>query len=100
MQTKEGSSDLPLPYILGHTGRELERLKAQAAIIDPISYRFFREAGLKSGMRVLDIGTGVGDVAFLAADLVGPSGQVTGVDRSESVLTIAQQRAQDRCAPQ
>lgn len=96
MQAKGGASDLPLPYILGHTGPELERLKAQAAIIDPISHRFFREAGLKSGMRVLDVGTGVGDVAFLAAGLVGPSGQVTGVDRSESALTIARQRAQDR----
>jgi SAM-dependent methyltransferase len=96
MQTKQGSADLPLPYVLGHTGPELERLKAQAAIIDPITHRFFKEAGLESRMRVLDIGTGAGDVAFLAADLVGRSGQVTGVDRSASALTIARQRAQER----
>src|SRR5208282_1804889 len=45
------------------------------------------------GMRVLDIGTGAGDVAFLAADLVGPTGQVVGVDRSEAALTTARTRA-------
>jgi cyclopropane fatty-acyl-phospholipid synthase-like methyltransferase len=74
MQTQRGSSDVPLPYVLGHTGPELERLKAQAAIIDPITRRFFKAAGLESGMRVLDIGTGAGDVAFLAADLVDCNG--------------------------
>jgi SAM-dependent methyltransferase len=55
-----------------------------------------RDAGLVSGMRVLDVGTGVGDMAFLAADIVGPSGQVTAVDRSEPALAIAQQRAHAR----
>jgi tRNA A58 N-methylase Trm61 len=31
-------------------------------------------------MRVLDVGSGVGDVALLVADLVGPTGMVVGID--------------------
>jgi ubiquinone/menaquinone biosynthesis C-methylase UbiE len=51
-------------YVLGHSSREIERLKAQAQLIDPITTRFFREAGIVPGMRVLDVGSGAGDVAF------------------------------------
>ena len=43
-------------------------------------------------MRVLDIGCGVGDVSFLAAELVGPTGTVVGIDRNPGVLAVARQR--------
>jgi cyclopropane fatty-acyl-phospholipid synthase-like methyltransferase len=58
-------------YMLGHSDQELARLSEQARIIGPITRRFFLEAGLTPGMRVLDIGSGAGDVSFLVADLVG-----------------------------
>ncbi len=83
----------PRPYILGHSDREVERLKAQAQRVDPITQRFLREAGLVPGMRVLDVGSGAGDVAFLAADIVGASGEVVGVDRAPAVLQIARERS-------
>src|SRR5262249_18712519 len=51
------------------------------------------EAGLLPGMRVLDFGCGVGDVAFLAAALVGEMGQVVGIDRSEEAVQTARARA-------
>jgi hypothetical protein len=57
------------PYVLGHSSGEIERLMAQARLIDPITERFFRAAGVTSGMKVLDVGSGAGDVAFLAAPL-------------------------------
>lgn len=57
--------------------------------------RLLREAGLSAGMRVLDIGCGMGDVALLAAALVGESGTVIGVDVNENALAVAQQRARD-----
>jgi SAM-dependent methyltransferase len=44
-------------------------------------------------MRVLDIGCGVGDVSFLAAELVGPAGAVMGIDRDPGVLRFARERA-------
>jgi SAM-dependent methyltransferase len=79
---------------MGHSDRELQRLRRQAQLIDPITRQFLVEAGLAPGMRVLDIGTGAGDVAFLAAALVGPAGQVVGVDRSVAALATARIRAE------
>jgi hypothetical protein len=61
-------------YALGSTDAEHEKLIRQSARIAPLTERFFREAGIGPGYRVLDLGSGVGDVAILAAGLVGPSG--------------------------
>src|SRR6202790_5278664 len=90
------SGDCPGPrpaYALGHSDRELDRLSAQARLIDPITRRFFLGAGIIPGMRVLDVGCGAGDVAFLVADLVGDSGEVVGGDRAPNALAAAKARA-------
>jgi SAM-dependent methyltransferase len=71
----------------------MDRLKAQARLIDPITRGFFRDAGMVPGMRVLDVGSGAGDVAFLAAGLVGDTGEVVGVDRAPAALVAARERA-------
>src|SRR5262249_52498379 len=57
----------------------------------PLTERLFRESGIGPGHRVLDLGSGVGDVAMLAARLVGPSGEVLGIERD--VRSIARARA-------
>jgi SAM-dependent methyltransferase len=89
-----GVGRLPRPaYYLGHSDRELDRLKAQARVVDPITRRFFRDAGIIPGMRVLDVGSGAGDVTFLVADMVGDSGEVVGVERATNALARAQARA-------
>jgi len=80
-------------YVLGHSEEEIRRLQTQAAILRPISERLLRRAGIQSGMRVLDLGTGAGDLAMLAAELVGPTGSVIGIDRSPQALSIATRRA-------
>jgi SAM-dependent methyltransferase len=82
-------------YGLGHTDRELDRLIAQARLIDPITRKWFLEAGISTGMRVLDVGSGVGDVALLAAGLVGDSGEVVGIDRATAPLLVASKRASE-----
>ena len=69
-------------YLLGHSERELERLQTQARILEPVTRQPLIDAGLRPGMRVHDVGRGPGDVAFLAAELVGDDGQVVGTDRS------------------
>lgn len=80
-------------YVLGHSYRELDRLAVQARLIEPITRRFFSASGITRGMRVLDVGSGIGDVAFLAAELVGDVGEVIGVERVPAALRVARQRA-------
>jgi SAM-dependent methyltransferase len=79
-------------YVLGSTDAEHERLIRQAAILAPFTERLFRDAGIGPGQRVLDIGSGLGDVGMLAARLVGPSGAVIGVDRDANVIAKAETR--------
>jgi ubiquinone/menaquinone biosynthesis C-methylase UbiE len=80
-------------YVLGYSVHEYERLMLQARILRPYTERFFRAAGLGPGMRVLDLGAGMGDVSLLAGDIVGPSGRVLGIDRDAAALDQASQRA-------
>jgi SAM-dependent methyltransferase len=79
-------------YVLGHSDRELNRLAVQARLVDPITRGFFHAAGIIAGMRVLDVGSGAGDVAFLAAELVGETGEVVGIDRAPKALAVARER--------
>lgn len=83
----------PTPkYALGSTDAEHERLIRQAAQLAPYTERFFREAGIGTGQRVLDLGSGVGDIAMLVAAIVGPSGEVVGVERDPRSLARATAR--------
>jgi ubiquinone/menaquinone biosynthesis C-methylase UbiE len=79
-------------YVLGNTVGEQERLIRQAARLDPFTERLFRDAGVRPGQRILDIGSGVGDVAMLASRLVGPSGEIVGIERNERSIARARAR--------
>jgi ubiquinone/menaquinone biosynthesis C-methylase UbiE len=83
-------------YALGHSEQELERLSRQAQAFEPFTRQLLQQAGINTGMRVLDVGCGSGDVAFLAADLVGPTGEVIGADRAAAAAQRATARAQAR----
>ena len=63
---------------------------------DPVTRRFLIEAGVGPGMRVLDVGSGAGDVALLLAELVGETGQVIGFDRSGVGIQTARARVAAR----
>ncbi|HEY7001509.1 MAG TPA: class I SAM-dependent methyltransferase [Candidatus Udaeobacter sp.] len=88
MTTSRRSADYPL----GNTDAEHERLIRQAKRVAAITERFFREAGIGPGQRVLDLGSGVGDVAMLAARLVGPSGEVVAIERDPKSIAKASAR--------
>ncbi len=81
------------PYLLGRSATETERLIYQADFQAPFTRRLFAEAGIGPGMRVLDVGSGAGDVALLVAELVGPRGAVVGMDNNPAVLVTARARA-------
>lgn len=70
----------------------------QGAMLEDLMSDLLSRAGRAPGMRVLDVGCGVGDVLLLAARIVGEKGSVLGVDRSASPLEIARGRAKRRAA--
>ncbi|MBV9358414.1 MAG: methylase, partial [Chloroflexi bacterium] len=46
------------PYIFEDRDAEQRRLDAQAGLLEPLTERVFRAAGLEAGMRVLELGSG------------------------------------------
>jgi ubiquinone/menaquinone biosynthesis C-methylase UbiE len=82
--------------ILGYSAAEIQRLIAQATVVRPVTERLLRSADIASGMRVLDIGCGIGDTSFLAAQLVGPTGSVVGIDPRCDLIAVARERAGEK----
>lgn len=80
-------------YALGRTRREYARLARQSAIFSPLTQRLFDNAGIAPGMRVLDLGSGAGDVCLMLARLVGPRGSVVGLDHDPAAVEHARERA-------
>jgi SAM-dependent methyltransferase len=79
-------------YAFGRSRAEYDRLIEQAELLRPLTERVLLAAGITRGMRVLDVGCGVGDVSFLVATLVGPEGSVVGVDLDAEALKLAEER--------
>ena len=80
-------------YALGRSPQEYARLARQAEIMRPMTRRLFAEAGIQPGMRVLDLGSGAGDVCMLIAEMVGLRGTVIGLDLDNDALLHARERA-------
>lgn len=79
-------------YSLVYSDAAANRAMVEASILEPITRGLLQRAGLTRGMRVLDLGCGVGDVSFLAAQMVGASGTVVGVDHNPAALDVAERR--------
>ena len=86
------ASDSDATYTLGRTSHETTRLIEQSRIYGESTKQLCVSAGICNGMRVLEIGSGAGDVAIMVAELVGSSGQVVGVDVNPAILETARQR--------
>ncbi|MCG9128287.1 class I SAM-dependent methyltransferase [Candidatus Poribacteria bacterium] len=80
-------------YTMGRTQSETDRLIKQSQLYDNVTRRFFLNSGITNGMKVLDVGSGAGDVAITLADFVGEQGRVIGVDVNPDVLETAKNRA-------
>jgi predicted O-methyltransferase YrrM len=85
-------------YVLGHTDRERRRLSLQASVINPLTETFLRRAGIAGGiaggMRVLELGCGVGEVTLLLARLIGPHGSLLSLDLDPDAVENTQSRLQ------
>ena len=80
-------------YTMGRSEGETERLIEQSQLYDDVTRRFLLRSGIQQGMKVLDVGSGAGDVALTLAEFVGPEGTVIGVDINPDILKTAQVRA-------
>jgi ubiquinone/menaquinone biosynthesis C-methylase UbiE len=58
-----------------------------------VNHRLVGDARLRESVRVLDLGSGTGYPALLAAQTVGTEGRVTGLDLSDSMLAVARRKA-------
>jgi SAM-dependent methyltransferase len=79
-------------YALATGKAASHRLQVLHDVYGPGTRRVLRDAGLRRGMRVADLGCGVGMVTSVLAEIVGPEGEVFGVDFSGA--QIAQARTQ------
>lgn len=69
-------------YLLGDAAREASRLRAQARLWDPVSFRLFDRLGIRRGWKVLEIGPGQGSLHLeLRRRVQGP---VDAVERSNA----------------
>ena len=80
-------------YTMGRSEEETQRLIEQSQLYDDVTRRFFLRSGIAKGMKVLDIGSGAGDVALTLAEFVGTEGSVVGVDVNPDILETARNRA-------
>ena len=81
-------------YTMGRSEAETRRLIEQSQLYDGVTRRFLNAAGIGKGMKVLDIGSGAGDVALTLAEFVGNDGSVVGVDVNAEILETARSRAE------
>jgi len=80
-------------YVLA-TGEEgADRLRLVEEVHGADTDRFLEKAGIRSGMRVVDIGCGVGLVTCRIARKVAPRGEVVGVDISAEQIRLAEENA-------
>ena len=71
-------------YVLGTHDEEVARLGLQHRVWRPVASDCWRRAGITIGSRVLDVGSGPGYATIDLAEIVGPTGEVLGVERSAS----------------
>ena len=89
-----GASSLLPAKAIGYLKEDLEHLPEEAIMGlgcgNPTAI-----ADLKAGEVVLDLGSGAGVDVFLAANKVGPTGRVIGVDMTEEMVDKAKNIARD-----
>ena len=87
MQIGQTMTDTERDYLLGTHDAELVRLGFQHRVWAGPTADAWERGGFRPGSRILDVGCGPGYATLDLAQLVGPSGSVVAVDRSERFIT-------------
>jgi ubiquinone/menaquinone biosynthesis C-methylase UbiE len=72
------------------TAAELYQSFFVPSMATPVSAELLGTAALQPGARVLDVACGTGVVARAAAEQVGPTGSVTGIDVAPDMIAVAE----------
>src|SRR5438128_10718838 len=83
-------------YVLGTHDEELARLGLQHRVWRPVVLDCWQRAGITIGKRVLDVGAGPGYATVDLAEIVGPTGEVVALERSENFIRAIEQACGDR----
>ncbi len=90
----EGPNAAQSEYWHGSGGERWACLKApHDAMLAPLTEKVFDAVGFAPGQRVLDLGCGTGATTFEIARRIMPTGSVTGIDFSETLLALAREQA-------
>ena len=73
-------------YVLGTHDQELARLGLQHRVWLPVVLDCWQRAGVTVGKSVLDVGAGPGYATVDLAEIVGPTGEVTALERSQNFI--------------
>ena len=83
-------------YVLGTHNEELARLGLQHRVWRPVVLDCWQRAGITVGKRVLDVGAGPGYATVDLAEIVGPTGEVVALERSENFIRAMEQASRAR----
>src|SRR4029077_10446386 len=83
-------------YILGTHDEELARLGLQHRVWRQVVLECWKKAGIKAGSRVLDVGGGPGYATVDLAEIVGPTGGVVAIERSNKFVRAMEQACRER----
>jgi SAM-dependent methyltransferase len=87
---------LSVPYVLGGTLTEQQRLIAQARGLEPHARSLLERIAIKPGSRTIDFGCGPIGILNLLSERVGVDGVVVGVEREPRFAAMAQAQLSER----
>jgi SAM-dependent methyltransferase len=83
-------------YVLGTHDEEMVRLGLQHRVWRPVTLECWERAGITIGKHVLDLGAGPGYATMDLAEIVGPSGTVTALERSGNFVAALKESIRTR----
>jgi SAM-dependent methyltransferase len=86
-------------YVLGTHIEELARLGLQHRVWRPVVLDCWQRAGITVGKCVLDVGAGPGYATVDLAEIVGPTGEIVALERSENFTRALEQTCHERSLP-
>src|SRR5579864_9361060 len=78
-----------MTYLMAGQLSELERLRLQSRVWEPVGEQLLARLGNGQGLRVLEIGTGAMGWLPILSRWVGPTGEVIGTDIDDKMLAAA-----------